>query len=69
MRYLKEFYFQLGYLSMYSVDGLSMEGELLDKFERSFFLLYTAASFNHKHARFMVAYLLENGIMPSFDVI
>jgi len=43
---------------MYSADEslAYTSDEQLDKFERSFFLLYTAAILNHKHARFMIAY-------------
>ena len=37
--------------------------------EDAFFHLFTAASLNHKRARFMMAFILENGLIPSRELI
>ena len=37
--------------------------------EDAFFHIFTAASLNHKRARFLVAFILENGLIPSREII
>lgn len=37
--------------------------------EEAILQIYTAASLNHKRARFVLAFILENGLIPSRDII
>jgi hypothetical protein len=41
----------------------------LSKFEQAYFYLHTAAALNNKLARFYLAIFLENGLLPTTDVI
>ena len=46
----------------------SDNSQLTEK-EDAFFQIFTAASLNHKRARFMMAFILENGLIPSRELI
>lgn len=41
----------------------------LTKFEDGFFHIFTAASLNHKEARFHYALFVENGIIPAPQIV
>ena len=46
----------------------SNDNQLTEK-EDAFFHIFTAASLNHKRARFQMAFILENGLIPSREII
>ena len=63
--------FQKDYASelytMYFTSGQT-QGDMTEK-EDAFFHIFTAASLNHKRARFFLAIILENGLLPNRETI
>ena len=82
MKLLADFYFRAGHLRLTTTAGqdnnsnvnilysnfFSDSSQLTEK-EDAFFQIFTAASLNHKRARFQMAFILENGLIPSREII
>ena len=47
----------------------SQDSSPLSKHEEAFFQIFTAASLNHKEARFYYAFFMDNGIIPSTGLV
>lgn len=82
LKLLADFYYRSGHLRLTTSAGqdsapnvndlyskyFSDSSQLTDK-EDAFFHVFTAATLNHKRARFMMAFTLENGLIPSRELI
>jgi len=77
VRILGDLYFRSGHMMLTSeatnkntvVLNMLKNDKDLDKYEEAFFHIFTAASVNHKQARFMMAMLIENGLFPSTNLL
>ena len=82
LKLLTDFYYRSGHLRLTTMAGqqsgnvndlyakyFTDSGSHLSEKQDAFFHVFTAASLNHKRARFLMAFILENGLIPSRDVI
>jgi hypothetical protein len=65
-----EIYFRVGHLLLVGAHDSIFDDEIpaLRRFEQGYFYIHTAAALNHKRARFVMAVLIENGLIPSKEV-
>lgn len=68
--YVAEIYFRIGHLLLVGAHDSIFDDELpaLQRVEQGYFYIHTAAALNHKRARFVMAVLIENGLIPSKEV-
>lgn len=68
---LSELYFKAGRLLLTGEPESLQDPGLpnLGRFNQAYFYLHTAAALNHKYARFEVAILTENGLIPNQEAV